>query len=128
VPCEVRHIRLGGRHFDLNVFVIPADVAIQAAQLELNGHLDGGKVACDIMEDRADELVGLLAVAGVGKQNHTIRFVVVLNSTDVLGCPNVKVAPPKSRFSSNASVDQRIHLVVEGRGRRDCEVVVGGEG
>ena len=35
----------------LDVFVILVDVAIQAPQLELNDHLNGWIVACDIKED-----------------------------------------------------------------------------
>ena len=75
-----------------------------------------------------DELVGLLVVAGVGKQKHAIGCVFVLNTIDVLGCPNVNVAPPKSRYFGDVSADHRIHLIIEGRGKRFCEAVVGGEG
>jgi len=83
----------------------------------LNDHLDGGIVACDIREDRADELVvDHLAVAGVGKQKHTIRFVAVLDGTDVLGSPKKLNREPslETRYFSNVFADQRKHLAMEG--------------
>jgi len=66
----------------LDVVVI-VDLVIQAAQLETDGHLDGGMVKCDVVEDRADRLRGHVGVAWVGKCKQGVRFVLVLDATDV---------------------------------------------